>query len=387
MASFPQHHHGGNHHNSDNYSDHDSDNNTQIKYTLSKSGRPYTLSHKIYFLRISSPDDDDGKHPKTIPISPFHDIPLFHSRSQQVYNMIVEIPRWSQTKFEISRSLPLNPIVQDVLSARPNQPRFVPNLFPYKGYPWNYGCLPQTWESPHYKGPGPDAEGAEGARGDNDPIDACEIGTRVAYTGEVKQVKVLGVLGLVDAGEMDWKVLVVDVRDKLAQKVDDIKDVERECPGLLEATRDWFTWYGVPEGRKKNRFALGGEWKGREYAVGVIKECEEMWKELVKGEVEGSEDVCLKNTTLDGTPGKVDPESVKLPPNEDLPPAEVEQDLEEVAYVDRKKGDEDEDEVGTEDKGTNYEEDSKTNDDEWDDLANDSALDDLKMLNVNLNSW
>lgn len=94
-----------------------------------------------------------------------------------------------------------------------------------------------------------------------------------------------------------------------------------------------------------------------------------------------------KNTTLDGTPGKVDPESVRLPPNEDLPPAKVEQDLEEVAYVDRKKGDEDEDEVGTEDKGTNYEEDNKTNDDEWDDLANDSALDDLKMLIVNLNFW
>lgn len=279
-----------------NHSDHDSDNDTKIKYTLSKSGRPYTLSHKIYFLRTSSSssdDDDNGNHPKTIPISPFHDIPLFHSRHQEIYNMVVEIPRWSQAKFEISRSLPLNPIVQDVLSARPNQPRFVPNLFPYKGYLWNYGCLPQTWESPHYKGPGPDAEGAEGARGDNDPIDACEIGTRVAYTGEVKQVKVLGVLGLVDAGEMDWKVLVVDVRDKLAQKVDDVKDVERECPGLLEATRDWFTWYGVPEGRKKNRFALGGEWQGREYAVEVIKECEEMWKELVKGKVEGSEDVCL----------------------------------------------------------------------------------------------
>lgn len=94
-----------------------------------------------------------------------------------------------------------------------------------------------------------------------------------------------------------------------------------------------------------------------------------------------------KNTTLDGTPGKVDPESVKLPPNEDLPPAEVDQDLEEVAYMDREKGDDDEDEVGTEDEGTNYEEVSKTNDDEWDDLANDSAFDDLKMLNVNLKFW
>lgn len=81
--------------------------------------------------------------------------------------------------------------------------------------------------------------------------------------------------------------------------------------------------------------------------------------------------VCRKNTTLKGTPGKVDPESIKLPPNEDLPPAEVDQDLEEVAYVDRVKEDKGEDEV----------------DDDWDDLTNDAALDDLQTLNINLKYW
>ncbi|KAK3396847.1 inorganic pyrophosphatase [Sordaria brevicollis] len=357
---------------------HDSNNNDS-EYTLTKTGQPYTTSHKIYFIRKSD----------NIPISPFHDIPLLYSSppssssssGSKIYNMIIEIPRWTTAKFEVSRSLPLNPIIQDSLSSTPTKPRFVHNLFPYKGYIWNYGALPQTWESPHFSHPD------TGEKGDNDPIDAVEIGSKVGYTGEVKRVKVLGVLGLIDSGETDWKVMCVDVRDKLAGKVDDIGDVERECPGLLEATRDWFKWYGVPEGRKANRYAMGGRWMGREYAEGVIGECEGFWKKLVRGEVEGSGDIALKNTTLRGTPGYVEPESVKLPPNEDLPPAEVDQDLEEVAYVDRNESDDDD---GDNDSDSNEDECEMvdlTDDEDWDDLTKDAALGDMKTLNINLKYW
>lgn len=44
------------------------------------------------------------------------------------------------------------------------------------------------------------------AKGDGDPIDVCEIGEAVGYIGQVKQVKVLGTLALLDEGETDWKV-------------------------------------------------------------------------------------------------------------------------------------------------------------------------------------
>ena len=102
--------------------------------------------------------------------------------------------------------------------------------------------------------------------------------------------------------------------------------------------------------------------------------------------------VYRRNTTLDGTPGKVDPSSVKLPPNEDLPPAEVEQDLDEVAYVDRKKGDDDDDDDDDDDADEDEEEEdeednSRTDDDDWDDLSNDAALNDLKTFNINLHFW
>jgi inorganic pyrophosphatase len=34
-------------------------------------------------------------------------------------------------------------------------------------------------------------------------------------------VKIVGVLGLIDEGETDWKLIGIDIRDKLAEKVND----------------------------------------------------------------------------------------------------------------------------------------------------------------------
>lgn len=43
---------------------------------------------------------------------------------------------------------------------------------------FNYGCFPQTWEDPTFIHPD-----AEGCRGDNDPLDVCEIGARIVKPG------------------------------------------------------------------------------------------------------------------------------------------------------------------------------------------------------------
>lgn len=47
-------------------------------------------------------------------------------------------------------------------------------------------------------------------------------------------------MALLDEGETDWKVIVVDVLDPLASKLNDIEDVERHLPGLIRATNEWF---------------------------------------------------------------------------------------------------------------------------------------------------
>ncbi|KAK4445188.1 inorganic pyrophosphatase [Podospora aff. communis PSN243] len=311
---------------------------TKSEYTLHKHGRPFTTHHRIYFEHL----------PSHTPISPVHDIPLLHHRDHpnKIYNMVVEIPRWSNPKFEISLATPFNPIIQDTLPFSPpttpplnsspshseskSHLRFQPSIHPFTGTPFNYGALPQTWEDPFHADP------LAGIRGDNDPLDACEVGRRISYTGEVKRVKVLGVLGLVDQGEMDWKVVVVDVEDEMAGRVEGVEDLEGEMPGLLDGIRDWFRIYKIPDGGEANDYAFGGEFKGREFAEQVIEHCHRSWRELVMGEVKHAE-ASLKNTTLIGTPGKMDPDDVDFPAREDLSPAPIEADLDVWHFIDRDK--------------------------------------------------
>ena len=92
---------------------------------------------------------------------------------------------------EICKELPLNPIKQDIKKGKL---RYVNNVFPHKGYIWNYGALPQTYEDPAH------VDGDTKAHGDNDPIDVCEIGNKVIPRGSIIRVKILGILAMIDEG-------------------------------------------------------------------------------------------------------------------------------------------------------------------------------------------
>lgn len=64
-------------------------------------------------------------------------------------------------------------------------------------------------------------------QGDNDPVDVVEIGSQQLQQGGVYKVKPLGVLAMIDDGELDWKVLAISVDDPKASLVNDVEDVER----------------------------------------------------------------------------------------------------------------------------------------------------------------
>ncbi|XP_021097858.1 high affinity immunoglobulin alpha and immunoglobulin mu Fc receptor [Heterocephalus glaber] len=70
-------------------------------------------------------------------------IPTKKARSDDDENLlhrVVEVPQWTNAKMEVVTEEPLNPIKQDMKHCKP---RYVANLFPHKGYIWNYGALPQ----------------------------------------------------------------------------------------------------------------------------------------------------------------------------------------------------------------------------------------------------
>lgn len=133
--------------------------------------------------------------------------------------MYVEIPRWTNGKVETSRDeslstfspLSTTPFLihencieraeADIVAVidpifhddKKGKPRFVASVWPHRSYPFNYGSLPQTWESPtgnhtFTKFPG-----------DNDPMDVFDISEiEPGYVGQIKQVKVLGGLPMID---------------------------------------------------------------------------------------------------------------------------------------------------------------------------------------------
>ncbi|CAF1324888.1 unnamed protein product [Rotaria sordida] len=279
-----------------------SNDNEIQRYELVERGQLHTLNYRCYFRDIKT---------KTI-VSPFHDIPLVNEHytpptgnpTDTIYNMVVEVPRWTNAKMEINKQLKMNPIVQDIKSGKP---RFVHNVFPYHGYLWNYGALPQTWEDPNH------VDKDTKTTGDNDPLDVCEISTSLHGTGSIVPVKIVGVLGLIDEGETDWKLIGIDIRDKLASQINDIDDVDKQLPGLLEATRRWFKYYKVPTGKPPNKFALDGKYANREYALRVIHETRKYWEKLAIGETKVDEKVCsIANTTLNnrGTITKEDADQI-----------------------------------------------------------------------------
>lgn len=205
-------------------------------------------------------------------ISPMHDIPLYADEGNKVFNMVVEVPRWTNAKMEINLKEKLNPVKQDVKKGKL---RYVANCFPHKGYIWNYGALPQTWEDPNHVD-----ENTE-CKGDGDPIDVCEIGSKVHERGAVIQVKVVGTLAMIDEGETDWKLLAIDVTDPLAEQINDIGDLETVMPGYLAATVEWFTIYKMPDGKPANKFAFNNEAKDKAFAQTVIEQCNDQWKALM----------------------------------------------------------------------------------------------------------
>ncbi|KAI2535425.1 PPA2 isoform 3 [Pan troglodytes] len=236
-------------------------------YHTEERGQPCSQNYRLFFKNVT------GHY-----ISPFHDIPLKVNSKEEngipmkkarndeyenLFNMIVEIPRWTNAKMEIATKEPMNPIKQYVKDGKL---RYVANIFPYKGYIWNYGTLPQ--------------------------ILSC---------GEVIHVKILGILALIDEGETDWKLIAINANDPEASKFHDIDDVKKFKPGYLEATLNWFRLYKVPDGKPENQFAFNGEFKNKAFALEVIKSTHQCWKALLMKKCNGGAINCT-NVQISDSP-------------------------------------------------------------------------------------
>lgn len=226
--------------------------------TTEQSGETGTDSFRLNFK------GEDGSA-----ISPWHDIPLVADESSASYNMVVEIPKMTKPKMEVATKEASNPIAQDEKKGK---------LRDYHGpIFWNYGCLPQTWEDPNVKHP------ELQCFGDDDPIDVVEIGSAALTMGSVVPVKPLGVLAMIDDGELDWKVLAVSTNDPLAKEYDDVSDVPEQVKAGI---REWFRWYKTPDDKPLNGFGFDEKYLDKAEAIKVIDETHQAWKDLRAGKTE-----------------------------------------------------------------------------------------------------
>ncbi|KAF4529580.1 hypothetical protein B566_EDAN017627 [Ephemera danica] len=186
-------------------------------YSIVERGAPNSADYRIYFR------DQNG------PISPLHDIPLYADEEKKIYNMVVEIPRWTNAKMEISMKEVLNPIKQDVkkdklrpsskLSCRHSWPIASPTM-------GTFGTMAR------YPKPGKTLRFWTQLRGARVTMTPSTLlrSVNVSQSEEIsfreitrKSVKVLGALALIDEGETDWKLLAIDVTDPQAEHMRDVQ--------------------------------------------------------------------------------------------------------------------------------------------------------------------
>ncbi|TFB01591.1 Inorganic pyrophosphatase [Trichoderma ghanense] len=195
------------------------------------------------------------------PISFWHDIPLYPDEKQNnIVNMYVEIPRWTDAKIETKRDKPLNPIYHD---DKDDEPRYVASIWPHKPYPFLYGSLPQTWENSNTK------HNFIGYVGDNDPMDVVDISAiDPGYVGQVRTVKILGAIPMIDDETTGLET---------------IDDLDKYRPGLKQIFYDWFTYYKVLRSGNLNTIFLN-KYQDSATARDIVAESHGFWKDLVSGE-------------------------------------------------------------------------------------------------------
>jgi inorganic pyrophosphatase len=135
------------------------------------------------------------------------------------YNAVIEIPAGTTAKYETNKETGMLELEQ-----KNGAPRFVQ----YLGYPVNYGAIPR---SVLLKSKG----------GDGDSVDVLVLGQAVPR-GAVVRGRIIGLLSLIDTGEVDDKAVMVMENSPFA-KVKSVADLDAKFPGVTAILQTWFTSY------------------------------------------------------------------------------------------------------------------------------------------------
>lgn len=160
-----------------------------------------------------------------------HNIPI-NSRSPQVVNAIIEIPKGTSVKYEYDEELEVFRMDRMLCSAMT--------------YPASYGFIPNTLAE------------------DDDPLDIIVYNSLPINTGSLVECTVLGVLDMTDKGEKDWKILAAPVSHiKEYKSLDDIDKT------FLRVCKNFFAHY---KDLTCTRVEVS-DWFDKDCAYDIIKDC------------------------------------------------------------------------------------------------------------------
>lgn len=173
----------------------------------------------------------------------WHDVPLGDNAPEEI-NVIIEIPKGSNNKYEIDKETGLIKLDRANYSAA--------------AYPFDYGFAPQTlWE-------------------DGDPLDVIVLTTYPLDPGILVAVRPVAVMDMIDSGESDYKIIAVPVEDKRWDDVEDLSDVNAHS---LKEFQHFFETYKALKG-KPAPVEIKGVY-GKKEALEAVKRSVELYREKV----------------------------------------------------------------------------------------------------------
>ena len=162
-----------------------------------------------------------------------------HKKTSLTVNVIIEIPKGSQNKYEYDKK-------RKVI-------KFDRMLFSAVHYPSDYGFIPKTL-----------------AR-DGDPLDALVLVWEPTFPGCLIEAKPVGLFKMWDEKGPDEKILCVPVQDPIWNYIESLSNVP---PHLLKEIEHFFAIYKELE---KKKTGVEG-WEDRESAITVIKESQKRYR-------------------------------------------------------------------------------------------------------------
>ena len=126
----------------------------------------------------------------------------------------IEISKGSKKKYELDKETGL--IILDRI------------LYTSTHYPANYGFIPKTYS------------------GDNDPLDVLVLCQEVLEPMSLVKCRPIGVVLMIDGGEVDEKIIAVVEHDPVMNVYKDIKDLPKH---MLEEMQHFFRVYKQLEGK------------------------------------------------------------------------------------------------------------------------------------------